>query len=407
MLATIRSTLGRHLPTLAWHARRRRRAQALVEFAITVPVMVTLLLFSIYFYEIIQIKLKTQEVARYAAWEYTGFPLHDYDSGKTNGFGDAKNEITGDISKRYVNLKSGDRGQQNKWLMVEWSPPRVRMRDQKEPRIPGGGLANTIFTVASWVIDFWSMKAFTHGNPVLAVMMGIHKVDGKRIFGARGKRFNPPGKWGFNKKGYPKAEVSVRYRNLLLPRYFMEGTTGWYKGSGGPVKHYDVSDTTFEDHATVVADSWRLHHGDSVDGPKDLRGSEDTAYYKTVDRMAFVTPKIRKAVKLYLQIGNIILAVMSIASTQPPLSVDPVETTLVSKAYDSGPSSGKVTIPEDHGDVPYDTSPLGGDDEYEATLEKRGNNFMGCKDPEKLGCFDSVSQDNPFGPFVEPPPENP
>ena len=66
----------------------------LLSFIFTV---MTLLLFSIYFYEVIQIKLKTQEVARFAAWEFTGYPLHDYDRGRADGFSDAKSAILGDV----------------------------------------------------------------------------------------------------------------------------------------------------------------------------------------------------------------------------------------------------------------------------------------------------------------------
>jgi Flp pilus assembly protein TadG len=55
--------------------------QALVEFAIVAPLIVMILLFAIWFYELIHIKLKVQEATRYAAWEATAFPLHDYAEG--------------------------------------------------------------------------------------------------------------------------------------------------------------------------------------------------------------------------------------------------------------------------------------------------------------------------------------
>jgi len=405
MLATLRSVLGRHLPTLRQHVRRRRRAQALVEFAITVPVMVTILLFAMYFYEIIQIKLKTQEVARYAAWEFTGYPLHDYDKDRAQGFGDAKNDIMGDISERYVNLKSGDRGQQNKWLMVSWSPPRVRLRDENEPKIPGGGTVNTVFTILGYVVDVWSALAFTHPNPVLYSMMAIYMADNHLIFGARGSRFNPPGKWAFNKKGYAKVTVTVAYQNLLIPRYFMDsGTSSWY--SVEHFAHRSGRYMRFEEKAALVADSWRLHYGDDIKGPRDQGANTNAPYYKQVDRMAFVSKTVRNVVKAWAMLVEIPMTALSLATTQPPLSMNELtETTLVSMAYKNG--GGKVTIREDWGDASYDTSPLPPNSEYQKTLDKRGEHYMGCKDPEKLGCFDSLSQDNPFGDFVDPPESNP
>ena len=128
---------------------RRRKAQALTEFAIVAPVMVTCLLFAMYFYEIIQIKLKAQEVGRFAAWEYTSYPLHDYDTGKTSGhFNEARSGVDADIGTYYANLRSTDKKHAKKWFMVEWSPPTVMASDQLEPKIPGGSMVNQLFNFA-------------------------------------------------------------------------------------------------------------------------------------------------------------------------------------------------------------------------------------------------------------------
>lgn len=402
MLTRIRQRLNGRLG-------RHRPAQALVEFAIAAPVMVTLLLFSIYFYELIQIKLKTQEVARFAAWEFTGYPLHDYKDGKTNQFGSVKGSILDDVARRYANLKSCDTGQQDKALAVSWQPPRVRAQDQLEPKIPGGNLVNMAFNIITLFLDLWSMKSFTHNNVPLMMMMGLHMIENQTIFGARASRFNPPGKWGFNKKGYPKVTVTVRYQNLMIPRAFMEGRTGWYKGSDGPVQHFRISERRFEETVAVVADSWRLHYGDDIDGPRDKNNSSDKPYYKQVDRMAFVTPTIRGVVKGYTLTFSIVMDLIQLLAMQPPLTMEATETTLVAKAYgrDGNTSKGKISIAEDDETREYDSIPMKSGSEYEKSFEKRGKNFMGCDEPEQLGCFDSTSQDNPFGGFVEPPPENP
>lgn len=387
-----------------------RRAQALTEFAITVPVMVTLLLFAIYFYEIIQIKLKAQEVARYAAWEFTGFPLHDYDTGHADGFDSAKEAIQDDIGRRYANLRSIDNQHGDAWLMVGWDAPKVRLRNTPEPRIPGGSLVNTIFTIATYVIDIYSMLAYTHGNPVLAAMMGYTRIENRSIFGGRANRFNPPRRWGFNTNGYIKAKVTVRFHNLLIPEHFMEGATGWFKEDGQNVKHFQGTRMRFREDAALVADSWRMNYGEDVEGPKDKKSPTDKPYFKQVGRMAFISRGVKQAINIYWSLVRAFSAIITSLALQPPLMVDPLETTLVSKAYKDGdPNSGTITIQEDHGSVRYDTSPFGrdgkGDDEYKKTFDKRGKHFMGCKEPEKLGCFDSLSSNNPFGEFVDPPEE--
>jgi hypothetical protein len=373
---------------------RSRRAQALTEFAIVVPVMVTCLLFAMYFYEIIQVKLKAQEIGRFAAWEFTSFALHDYKDGKTNGFSGAESDIQTDLQKKYANLKSGTPGTQSKTLAVGWKVPMVRMRDQSEPRIPGGQLANILFTFMGYAIDFFAVKGMSFSNPVLLAMMAGYHGEKYSWFGAGYNRFNPPKKWAFNSRGYPKVTVRLRYENLLINKKFMQS---WF----GP-KHFLATKRQFTEEVAVVADSWRLNYGENIEGTKH----KDKAYYKQVDRMAFVTPTIRTGMKVWTTMIQVASGVCAVAAFQPPLTMNPTETALVSKAYkDQNPDSGKITIREDHQDqnVPYDTSPMKKGSEYEKSLKVRSKFFMGCHDPEKLGCFDSLGSDNPFGDYVLPP----
>ncbi len=374
---------------------RSRRAQALTEFAIVAPVMVTCLLFAMYFYEVIQVKLKTQEIARFAAWEFTAHPLHDYRTGKTNGFSGAKGEIRADVLVKYANLKSGTLGVQSKAFAVGWLPPLVTMRDQGEPRIPGGSLVNQIFTFAGYAIDFLSVQGMSYSNPVLLAMMAGYYGEKYTWFGAGYNRFNPPGKWKFNKKGYPKVRVRLRFNNLLINRKFMQS---WF-GPG----HFLGRRRTFRETATVVADSWRLNYGDDIKGKVD----RSKAYFKQVDRMAFVTPSIRNGMKLWTTFIQAASGFIALLAMHPPLTMNPTETALVSIAYkDQDPHSGQIEVKEDHQDGPqkYDTMPMNyKDSELVKALKMRKNNFMGCNEPEKLGCFDSLASDNPFGDYVLPP----
>lgn len=373
---------------------RSRRAQALTEFAIVAPVMVTSLLFAMYFYEIIQVKLKAQEIARFSAWEFTSFPLHDYNSGKTNGFDGASGEIHADALQKYSNLKSGTPGHQKQAFAVGWKAPTVSMRDQKEPRIPGGAMVNTLFTFAGYAVDFFTVMGMNYSNPVLLAMMAGYYGEKTQWFGSGYNRFNPPKKWKFNAKGYAQVTVRLQYENLLIGKKFM---SDWF----GP-KHFMARKLRFTEKAAVVADSWRLNYGENIEGTKH----KSKPYYKQVDRMAFVTPAIRTGMKVWTTLIQVAAGVTAICALHPPLTMNPTETALVSKAYKDGdPASGKITVKEDHDDGPqeYDTSPMKGDSEYEKSLKVRKSNFMGCHDPEKLGCFDSLSSDNPFGDYVLPP----
>ena len=51
------------------------------EFAIVTPLLILIIFFAVWFHELVHIKLKLQEAGRYAAWEATAYPLHDYAQG--------------------------------------------------------------------------------------------------------------------------------------------------------------------------------------------------------------------------------------------------------------------------------------------------------------------------------------
>jgi len=167
----------------------------------------------------------------------------------------------------------------------------------------------------------------------------------------------------------------------------------------------------FEDSPIELAglgSAFEYHSPDPDELRRNIEGTKDAqkAYFKQVDRMAFVTPAIRNGMKMWTTLIQALSGGIAMTVLHPPLTVDPLGTTLVSKAYSGGdPDSGKITLNEDHSkpNQAYDTMPMLKNSEYEKSLKVRGPNFMGCQDPEKLGCFDSTSSDNPFGDYVLPP----
>lgn len=390
-------------PVRALLRRGRRAGQALVEFAIVAPLMVTLLLFSIYFYEINHVRLKVQEMARFAAWEATGYPLHDYKERRQSGyFNRAKTAIAADALARFSNLKSTDRRSGTRYLAVGWNDPRFQIRDEQEPRIPSGNNSiinlNTIFSLVGYLVDIYSALSFRHLNPTLSAMMVGYWSEQIRFFGARYNRFNPPARWGFNKRGYPHVTVSLRFQNLFIPRRYMDRVGGWFSN-----KHYMARRFMFRERAALVADSWRMHYGESV-----TNQSTDSAFYKAVDRMAFVTPSIKNGLRaLVVTPIQILVATMSGGGViAPPLTMDPLKTALVSKQYKGRrPDSGKIRLVEDVGPRSYDTAPMKPQSEYVSTFQNRGEFHMGCHEPERLTCGPGLSTNNPFGDYVVPPPE--
>lgn len=390
------------------HSRRKkaRKGQALVEFALIAPVMVTLLLFCIYFYELNFIKIKTQEMARFAAWEMTGFPLHDYGKeSQDQYFRDAKSEIESEMDRRYANLLSTDTKTDNKLLALSWEKPTVRLRDQQEPQIPTGNMMidlNTILTVVGYIIDIWSGLSFTHGNLYLMGMMGIYLVEKNLVVGARGDRFNPPRKWGLNRNGYIQVQVRTRFRNEWIPKKFLQhGRTGWFTN-----KHFMATRFTLQETSALVADSWRLHEGDSV------TPSDNKQFSKVVDRMVLVSNTVRNVVKPFVIAFKVVVNAMeAVANVAAPgfriMQVDPLKGVVASKAYkERRNDSGQISIEEDDNTRKYDTTPNKEGSEYRKAFTNRGDYFMGCHEKERLTCGASLSQENPFGDYVVPPPEN-
>src|SRR5215472_10018262 len=89
--------------------RRENRGAALIELAISVPLLLLVILATDFCYEIIQAKLKLQEASRFAAWEMTSFPLDDFGTAQHEAaYAAAANGVRASTEQRYSNLQSAD-----------------------------------------------------------------------------------------------------------------------------------------------------------------------------------------------------------------------------------------------------------------------------------------------------------
>ena len=395
--------MDRRLPhTLATTLVEDESGQALVEFAIVVPLIVMVFMFSMWFTELVQIKLKVQEAARYAAWEGTAYQLHDYDKGPsslTSLAGKATMAISSDTILRYSNMNSADNTPTFRVMSASWTPPLAFVTNQQEEAIPGGGVVNFIFGLAATVFDLISALSFKNGNIVAMSLVAM----GKDYGGARGDRIFGSAQWGFNKRGYMKSMVSTWVTNQ------------WFNRGVGSMVLPNMGVMLTESHA-VLADSWRLGKGESVYGDKTRPGAGNankTAYWKQVDRMYFVNSRTRSVAKGWVNFFRSMeaAAVGFTMSGATPMNLgtgDFVQTSVVSKSY-TDTTSGQVDIVQDRGATKkYDTAPVcascsGGDilKDYGKTLKDRGSNFMGCTKQMSLGCpSSSLAGDNPFGDYI-------
>jgi hypothetical protein len=401
---------------------RNTRGQALVEFVVAVPTMVLIFLFSQFFYEAIQVKLKTQEMARYTAWEFTGHALHDYEDGSFK-YSDASGEIKTDAANRFSNLRSTDlRSDADRALAGQWTVANPTTQNNEEPLLPGGNVfsiggfpinINLVFRVAGYVLDAFRLASLAkHPNIYWAGMVAYYQYQKETMFGGGAlNRFNPPGSWRLNTRGYIRSQVRVTFDNLWLNRFMaISDAKFWSTDNAGKGEmRSGIRRLRFTETYYLLADQWELHQPDDVLGPS----SSNTAYYKQISRMAFMDNSMRRVLKGFtdaLKYGTDIVAYMAF---QPTLGMsDLTQVGLVSKNYEGGSGgreSGKIEIDEDNGKKSYDTSPMmdkatskAGVKMYEESRSTRGNNYMACPQVESLGCTSSLSQDNPFGDYIIP-----
>jgi hypothetical protein len=408
--------LGRRAARRVSRQRRGESGQALTEFAIVAPLIVMVLLFAIWFVELLQIKLKVQEAARYAAWEATSYKLHDYDKGPSE-LSKLSWEMTTKVSleaiQRYMDLDSTTAGLSlnNEIFAASWTPPLIFVIDQQEELVYGGPIVNFLFSVAGTIFDFVSALTYkgTVSNPVALSLIAA----GKDYGGAMTSRMFGNSAWGFNRNSYAMATAALMVKNNFVNR-----------GVGSMLLPSTIGTVMLTEKHAVLADPWHLEDGRDVPQSKSSGRagpgvSSDRAYWKQIDRMYFIRKPARqvgetwiKAFKLLMDLANG-LAAISTQSWPDVGDKEMAQATVVSRNYtDDQGKTGQVTISQDNGTKDYDTAPVGlgnlqhgGGDllkDHGKTLKARGKYFMGCDKEMSLGCPSStLSQDNPFGDYIK------
>ncbi len=402
-----------------FHSRMRSEARccergvALTEFAILLPMMLTILLFTIWLWELSQVRLKLQEAARYAAWEATAYPQHDYEAGAAAlwpRFLEMSGLITAEATVRYADMNSASLapvtlgGQlKNNLMMAEWDLPAILVLDSPEEFIYSGPASNefinigdTVFRIVAPLIDLLSAWRYTNPNTVAESLIGTGgtTVGGIALGGAgAGRVFGQP-HWGFNRGGYTRSVVTTYVKNewfnvRLMGRPIFKGQSGVQL-----IEHYGL-----------MTDAWKLQDGTDVAGSASGKG-----YWRQVQRMYLGTPQSQVVlatwVTTFLSLMTSTLASTNSLTYPPYLNpvTDFIKPVVVSKNYGGGalssalPRMGKVTVYEEGSAAQYDTIPA--NKEYYKTLKNRGAYFMGCKEQQKLYCGATLGQDNPFGDFV-------
>lgn len=226
--------------------KRSPRGQALVEFALVVPTLITMLLFSMYFVEFVRAKLKVQEASRFVAWEMTSFALSDYGgSGGSPGrhaaaFNIAKTEVVADAVARYQDLDSIDQRATSN-LFVGYS--NVAATVTERPITPTG---NNVTNGSN-----------NGGGPIVSMISNA-------ITGTVDRMFN---QFQFNVNGKAEVEVTANISSLFMPKNFLNDPNGLFQVDqwGGT----SLQNKPIRNRYTLVANGWHLPDGTDALMTKD------------------------------------------------------------------------------------------------------------------------------------------
>ncbi|MBX7098617.1 MAG: pilus assembly protein [Myxococcaceae bacterium] len=215
-------------------APRAPRGAAITELALLAPVLVVILLWSMYLAELARVQLKVQEATRYMAWEMTAYTLDDYgQANHDHAFQLAHDQAVQEATDRYKDLDSIEDTTTGNMFMG-WGGFTTEVVNEDIPAfetgIPGLGSASL-------------------PGPFQKALSALN--DSSRFFY---KRF------GFNTKGQVTVSTTLRTDNRILPQHFLdEGGTGFFGSDvyGGR----SLNNRPVNNRYTLVASGWDLTDG--------------------------------------------------------------------------------------------------------------------------------------------------
>ncbi|RMG12574.1 MAG: pilus assembly protein [Deltaproteobacteria bacterium] len=330
------------------------RGGSMVETALMAPIFVVLVMWAAFFYDFVQLRIKVLEAARFAAWEFTAYPLSDYDTGSHGArFNDAVPRVRTDVQRLYASLDSSDQ--------APTAHPRLATRYSFEG------------------VDF-------ENKPVRMLAGDVPGIDPDSDLGmVTGYVFDAVGdaldyvlnRMGYNDRGLVTAQTSARIEHALMPRTFLPEFYG--------TDLYPTPSYTVTARAAVVADGWTLHDGRTV------VQMADSPFQKQVQRAHTLgitdsIPGLSTFFDVVDKVGDYVEDFFNLPN--------PLNARLAAKRYTQPPGGNTLHLDTDEYQKEFDTLPVreqcqyGGcrpeDSDYGRTLKMRGDYYMGCPEPERM-----------------------
>jgi hypothetical protein len=392
--------------------RNKERGASLTEFAIVIPVIVAMFYGSVYLTELGAFKLKSQEIARYSAWAFTQHPLSAYDDENlkhNDAWTRARDSVADELADVYSDLD----GARDRTLPIEGAWGQTMMAVYQPPS-GFSGLSNR----PAQVLPSWGQMEWAEPLSGLGMALSILGFG----TGTESLASGPASRLRFNNKGQITARANVKTLPPILPNperalkatamAKLGGERGadfspWFP-SGREIR----DDRNRRMESTLLVDSWRIHDGFSAHPKRSPMSGYARMVGEVSDNGIKALPGgqlIGWLTGLGDQLKKLPPGLTVLFGFQPP---DP-ESHLLSRPYSQARTSsrpnpkgqvqrGQVDIfrytganraQESDAVTNFETSPLfldarGDDKSYYEALKRRGNNFMGCKQPEERGCWE-------------------
>lgn len=346
---------------------QNQRGSAIVEATILVVAMVAIVLWTHVLLDIALAKIKTQEVVRYAAWEFSAYQLSDYSkNGGTQSkhnqlINKAKDAIKRDVEDRYSHSLDS----------------AYNYRNPKKEFKP---LSLSQYELTNVTVNNKDLTELS----ILNTIINIVNMFGGGLFGT-----SP-----FNNKGYVEVTASITIHvNETNPnkwqiqsRFMQDSQRGFFRER----MYGAFRQKTLREKFYLLVDDWAMYDGRSV-YPKmfSSEGGQSADNYDFQQQV--------ERISMFNNLGGKI----SITDSQllglmgDMEGFDPIKTRLASVRFKKSPmggqedESGTVTLEVSGGQNVFATAPYcdmeNGTDPYSSCTgiyksihQKRGNCYMGC-----------------------------
>lgn len=377
---------------------KKQRGAAMVEFALVTPIFVTLLLWSMFFTELVRARLRMHEAARFITWELTSYPITDWDTPEQPNqnsnhdayFNDAKNEITPLAETRFMDLDSVD----------------------QRPGLASMAMTSSNFKITkleNLEVDPVDAPTNSSGGGIFAAVTNFVSGGLNFVLGA----------WNFNTKGKASVEVSVDVQNAILKNSFLDSGRTDFKGGNTRLNNF-----TLKAKHVMIVNGWHLRDGtdalmgkDQGNGAGERAGGRDEdgkphSLKRQVAQMTFagLAGAVAGPFQRIIQVASAILPIPNPFGTYVvSYNFNPsAEQNIIDNGNDqkgctvadnpgntaSGGTAGYINLQEAVGlDHPtlrcFNTAPFrdtfaynGGQSLYREMFNARGEYFMGCKNAQ-------------------------